>query len=81
MREQDGPARHHHTRRHQGVGQHVGEGAADIEVALAAGSEQGRRRAVHQDAGRRHDHHRHAGGRFGREQAPRRFGRYGAGNH
>ena len=47
----------------RGVGGHVQEGAADVEVVLAARHEQPGRDAVHQDADGGHDHDGRAGDR------------------
>ena len=58
-----------HADRDRGVPRHVGEGAADIQVALAPGHEEQRRDRIDHHAGGRHPHHGFAGHFFGMRNA------------
>ena len=65
-------AAENHAEGHGGIGHHVQEGAADVEILLAAHEEEGRE-AVHDDADAGDDHHGAGGNRSRLDQAPDGF--------
>ena len=65
--------RQHDAKRHAGIGRHVQEGAADVEIAVAAAHEEEGGATVDQDADAGDPDHRHAGDLRGRVEAAHRF--------
>ena len=78
--QEDHAASRHDARGNQSVGQHVLERAADVEVALAAGSEHPGGDPVDQDADSRHRHDRVTLHAFRLQQTAHGLGRHSAGD-